>query len=120
MNRKTGKTDSGFPWTCIMDQHGFHFSIQNGIDVLCEFVDVTQMSRDQFYDTINTLEKELCEIELFGGIKMIEEKSRSENSPTSVTPSETILDASENAPVPEPVAPVQCAETPEEDMECPP
>lgn len=120
MNRKTGKTDNGFPWTCIIDHQGFHFSIQSGIDVLCEFVDTKEMSRDQFYDTINILEKELCEIELFGGIKMIEEKSRSENSPTSVIPSETIPDVLESEPAPEPVAPVQCAEIPEEDTECPP
>ena len=69
-----GTTKNGVEWTCVLDQHGFHFSLCNGEHMLAELVSVSGMPREEFDVKILELEAELleanvCEVELLDALK---------------------------------------------------
>ncbi len=61
MDIKRGVTDTGTPWTCALDHHGFHFSLSIGMTILAETVHTNEMTRDDFYAKIAELETELLQ-----------------------------------------------------------
>jgi len=64
-----GTTKNGVDWTCVLDQHGFHFSLCKGDQILVELVPVREMPKSEFDVKVLELEAELleanvCETEL--------------------------------------------------------